>query len=410
MDKKKILLVSLGHLSCDVNGGALPAVLPFLITNYGFNYQAAAGLMFAFSCLSSIIQPLFGWLSDKISKPWFIPLGVLLAGGGLAAVGFMSSYWAIFAVIAVSGVGAALFHPEGARFANRVSGATKGTGLSIFSVGGNGGFVVGPILAVAAINGFGMRGTAVFGAISLLMASILLYQIARMTSLKKPVAASGPGAARAGAKSPKAAGAQAEETEEENRGENNWKEFSKLTGAIISRSILFVGYNTFIPLYWVGHFGQSKDVGAVALACFCTFGVVSNFIGGMLSDRFGYLKIIRLSYLLLIPTVILFGLADNLYAAYALLLPLGFSLYAPFSSMVVLGQKYLAKNIGLASGVTLGLATSMGGIAAPLLGRIADVHGLPRAVQSLTVVAVLGAFFAFLLAVSAPAKAKETSA
>lgn len=408
MDKKKILLVSLGHLSCDVNGGALPAVLPFLTANYGFNYQAAAGLMFAFSCLSSIIQPLFGWLSDKISKPWFIPLGVLLAGGGLAAVGFMSSYWAIFAVIAVSGVGAALFHPEGARFANRVSGTTKGIGLSIFSVGGNGGFVVGPILAAAAINGFGMRGTAVFGAISLIMASILLYQIARMTSLKKPVTPADPGAA--GGERKTTAGARAEETEEETRGENNWKEFSKLTGAIISRSILFVGYNTFIPLYWVGHFGQSEDAGAVALACFCTFGVISNFIGGMLSDRFGYLKIIRLSYLLLLPVVILFGLADNLYAAYALLLPLGFSLYAPFSSMVVLGQKYLAKNIGLASGVTLGLATSMGGIAAPLLGRIADVYGLPRAVQSLTVVAALGIVFAFLLAVSAPAKTKEAQA
>ena len=109
MDKKKILLLSLGHLSCDVNGGALPAVLPFLRASYGLSYQATGGLMFAYSCLSSIIQPLFGWLSDRFSKPWFIPLGVLLAGCGLAAVGFMSDYWAIFAAIAVSGVGAALF-------------------------------------------------------------------------------------------------------------------------------------------------------------------------------------------------------------------------------------------------------------------------------------------------------------
>lgn len=128
MDKKKIFLVSLGHLSCDINGGALPAILPFLITAYGFDYQAAAGLMFAFSCLSSIIQPAFGYLSDKLSKPWFIPVGVLLAGGGLASIGFLHSYWAIFAAIALSGVGAALFHPEGARFANKVSGASKGTG------------------------------------------------------------------------------------------------------------------------------------------------------------------------------------------------------------------------------------------------------------------------------------------
>ena len=80
MDKKKIFLVSLGHLSCDVNGGALPALLPFLIAAYGFNYQAAAGLMFAYSCFASVIQPVFGYLSDRFSKPWFIPLGVLLAG------------------------------------------------------------------------------------------------------------------------------------------------------------------------------------------------------------------------------------------------------------------------------------------------------------------------------------------
>ena len=143
-----------------------------------------------------------------------------------------------------------------------------------------------------------------------------------------------------------------------------------------------MGCNTFIPLYWIHNFGQSKAAGAAALTCFCTFGVISNFIGGMLSDRFGYLRIIRLSYVVLIPSIVLFGLVDNLYAAFALLLPLGFSLYAPFSSMV---------------GVTLGLATSMGGIVAPLLGWIADGYGLPRAIQSMTIVAVIGTVAAFLL-------------
>ena len=378
MDKKKIFLVSLGHLSCDINGGALPAILPFLITAYSFDYQAAAGLMFAFSCLSSIIQPVFGYLSDRLSKPWFIPVGVLLAGGGLASIGFLHSYWAIFAAIALSGVGAALFHPEGARFANKVSGASKGTGLSLFSIGGNSGFVFGPMLAVAAIGAFGMPGTSVFGLLALVMAIILLYQISHLPVIKKAAADGG-------------------KASEEAEGQNNWREFSKLTLAIISRSVLFVGCNTFIPLYWIHNFGQSKAAGAAALTCFCTFGVISNFIGGMLSDRFGYLRIIRFSYVILIPSIVLFGLVDNLYAAFALLLPLGFSLYAPFSSMVVLGQKYLAKNIGFASGVTLGLATSMGGIVAPLLGWIADGYGLPRAIQSMTIVAVLGAVAAFLL-------------
>ena len=379
MDKKKIFLVSLGHLSCDINGGALPAILPFLITAYGFDYQAAAGLMFAFSCLSSIIQPAFGYLSDKLSKPWFIPVGVLLAGGGLASIGFLHSYWAIFAAIALSGVGAALFHPEGARFANKVSGASKGTGLSLFSIGGNSGFVFGPMLAVAAIGAFGMPGTSVFGLIALVMSVILLYQISHLSGMKKTET-----------ESAKAAG----ETEEV---KNNWKEFSKLTLAIISRSVLFVGCNTFIPLYWIHNFGQSKAAGAAALTCFCTFGVISNFIGGMLSDRFGYLRIIRLSYVVLIPP-------SSSSVWWTISMPLSrsccpsvFPCTRPSSSMVVLGQKYLAKNIGFASGVTLGLATSMGGIVALLLGWIADGYGLPRAIQSMTVVAVIGTVAAFLL-------------
>lgn len=408
MDKKKIFLLSLGHLSCDINGGALPAVLPFVRASYGLSYQATGGLMFAFSCLSSIIQPVFGLLSDRFSKPWFIPLGVLLAGCGLAAVGFMSNYWAIFAAIAVSGIGAALFHPEGARYANKVSGASKGTGLSIFSIGGNSGFVLGPLLVTGCVGLFGLSGTAVFACLAVLTASILLWQIVRMSGLGRAAAPPASTPSPAASDIPAAVPAAVDDNSgPEVHGENNWREFSKLTVAIVARSTLFVGFNTFIPLYWVNAFGQSKTAAALALAFFCTCGVVSNFIGGLLSDRYGYLRIIRVSFVLMAPVVLAFSLAGNLYAAFALLPLLGFTLYAPFSSLVVLGQKYLARNIGFASGVTLGLATSMGGMAAPILGWIADNHGLPRAIQCLALVAALGAVFAFRLVASNPSGTKD---
>ena len=415
MDKKKISLVSLGHLSCDVNGGALPAILPFLRTHYGLTYQATGGLMFAYSCLSSIIQPLFGLMADRLSKPWLIPLGVFLAGMGLAAVGFMSSYWAIFAAIGLSGVGAALFHPEGARFANKVSGKSKGTGMSIFSIGGNAGFVIGPLLATFFLSWLGMPGTFIFGLLATVMASILLLLIMRMVAPEAAAAAqrtatAAYGAHQAGTQGKDASGQPGGATPDAEGGEapqNNWHEFSKLTGAIIARSILFVGFNTFIPLYWVNGFGQSKTAGAVALTIFCTFGVASNILGGVLADRHGFRVIVRLGFALMTPAVLAFGLLPNLYAAYALLPLLGFVLYAPFSSLVVLGQTYLARNIGFASGITLGLATSLGGIFAPLLGWIADNHGLPRTFQCLAVVALIGTVFAFALrehAAKAPAK------
>lgn len=403
MDKKKISLVSLGHLSCDVNGGALPAVLPFLRTHYGLSYQATGGLMFAYSCLSSIIQPLFGLMADKLSKPWLIPLGVFLAGVGLTAVGFMSSYWAIFAAIGISGVGAALFHPEGARFANKVSGESKGTGMSIFSIGGNAGFVVGPLLATFFLSMFGMPGMAIFGLLATVMASILLLLIMRMVAPEAAAAAQRTAEAAYG--QPKGAeNAQSAQTTDGKAkpGEdaalpNNWREFSKLTGAIITRSILFIGFNTFIPLYWVSGFGQSKAAGAVALTVFSTFGVMSNILGGVLADKYGFRAIVRLAFALVTPVVLAFSLMPNLYAAYAMLPLLGFVLYVPFSSLVVLGQTYLARNIGFASGVTLGLATSLGGVFAPVLGWVADNHGLPRTFQCLAVVALVGTIFAFTL-------------
>ena len=79
MELKKILLVSLGHLSCDINGGALPALLPYLATAHNFDYQACGTLAFAYSAMSSVIQPVFGLVADKFSRSWFIPLGILLA-------------------------------------------------------------------------------------------------------------------------------------------------------------------------------------------------------------------------------------------------------------------------------------------------------------------------------------------
>lgn len=397
MEKKKLLLVSLGHLSCDINGGALPATLPYLRAARNLDYEAAGGLIFAYSCLSSLIQPLFGFLSDRHNKPWFIPVGVALAGCGLAIMAFMGNYWAIFAGIAISGIGSAFFHPEGARFANRVAGKSKGAALSLFSIGGNSGYILGPILVTFFVGVFGLHGMAFFALIALATASILVFGIARMPAStararpapKAPASASDP--------SGTSDGLPAEGDGAQKEGVNNWREFSKLIGVIISRSVTFTGCNTFIPLYWVNVYGQSKGAGAMALVILGACGVGFNIIGGMLSDRFGYTRIIRVAFALMAPAVLALGLAGEVWQAYALLPLLGFVLYLPFSSQVVLGQKLLAKNIGFASGVTLGLATTIGGMVQPLLGWLADGYGLHAVFYCLTCVGFVGASFSWLL-------------
>lgn len=396
MEKRKLGLIALGHLSCDINGGALPAALPYLRAAHGLDYQATAGFMLAYSCLSSLIQPFFGFLADRHSKPWFIPIGIFLAGAGLAAMSFMAGYWAIFCCIALSGVGSAFFHPEGARFANRFSGAQKGAGMSLFSIGGNSGFIIGPLLVAFFVGHFGLSGMAVFGILAAVMAIVLVWQIAGLAPVTRPRAAAPQNASQAA----DPASAEGDELAASGAGEpkvNDWHEFSRLVVVILARSIMFVGCNTFIPLYWVNGLGQSAAAGATALVIFGASGVGFNVVGGLLSDRLGYVPVIRMAFCLAGPVVLAFGLVDNLWICYPLLPLLGLALYLPFSAQVVLGQKLLARNIGFASGVTLGLSTTVGGMTQPGLGWLADTWGLSSVFIALAATGVLGAIFAFLL-------------
>ena len=99
MEKKALYFLSMGHLCCDINTGALPALLPFFVSLYGMDYKLAAGLMFAASFLSSLIQPLFGYLADRVTRPWFMAAGVLVSGVALGVTGILGSYPLIFAAV-----------------------------------------------------------------------------------------------------------------------------------------------------------------------------------------------------------------------------------------------------------------------------------------------------------------------
>lgn len=393
MNQKYVYVVALGHFFCDIGMGALPAILPFFILQYGMDYQSVAGLMFASCFLSSIVQPTFGWLADRTSKTWLMSLGIFLSGAAMGLAGLFENYWAIFAVVTVSGIGSAIFHPEAARMIHKLSGVKKGTALSIFSVGGNGGFAVGPMLAVAAITAFGMKGTAVFCLLALIMSLVLLVIVPKMkadiaqTSLSEAAATGKP-------------------VEQKSNLQNDWASFARLTLLIVFSSIVICGLRSFIPLYLVNVTGLSTAAAGSALTLLFMFGVVTTLIGGLLADRIGYLKVVQMSYVLLVPMVALLSQTTNAFLCYALMIPIGFAMFSPFSSVVVLGQSYLARSVGFASGVTLGLSFSVGGMFVPLIGSFADHYGLPATMELLTAFALLAALCSFFLQKPTPVGAR----
>lgn len=380
MNRRYIGFLTTGHFITDIYQGALPAMLPFLISERHLGYAAAAALVFAANISSSIVQPLFGFYSDKISALWTMPLGILLAGLGIGIAGILPSYWMILISVAISGIGIAAFHPEGARLANSTAGEKKATGVSIFSAGGNIGFAVGPVVTTALLISLGLRGTLFLIIPVVIMSLILLSQLSGLAQFENRVSAKD--------------SAISDEVIPD-----DWRGFWKLAATLSCRSIIFFGFNTFLPLYWINDLGQTKTAGSTALSVLIVIGAFSTLLAGRAADRFGNHKIIRFGYAALIPLLFIFININNVKLATLMLVPIGLALYAPFSPMVVLGQKYLPNHMGLASGVTLGLAVSVGGVFAPLLGWVSDHYGIHAAISCLVVVPVIATVLASTLPV-----------
>ncbi len=361
-------VLSTGHMFTDIAQGSIPALLPFLIAERHISIAAASALVLAATISSSVVQPLFGYMSDRVSLPWLMPIGPALGGLGVALVGFAPSYPLTFAAVLVSGLGVAAFHPEGSRFANYVSGARRASGMSRFSVGGNIGFALGPVLVTPLLIAFGLHGTAFVLIPTWLMAAVLVHELPRLTTFRRDVVG---GRVQSG---------------EQNEA---WRPFVILAAVIALRSFVYFGMVTFIPLYYVQVLHTSKALGNAALTAMLLGGAAGTLMGGPLADRFGRRTVLVGSMILIPPLVVAFLLSGPVlglvFAALA-----GAVTIATFAVTIVMGQEYLPGRLGVAAGVTIGLSIGLGGVGAPLLGILADSAGL-RAVFETVAVLPLGA-------------------
>jgi FSR family fosmidomycin resistance protein-like MFS transporter len=349
-------VLSAGHLFTDVNQGAVAALLPFLVAERGLSLAAAGALILASTVSSSVVQPLFGVFSDNRPMAALMPLGVLLAGGGLSLAGVAPSYPLIFICVVVSGIGVAAFHPEAARFANYVSGARRARGMSFFSVGGNAGVALGPVLTTPFVLIFGLPGTLFLALPAAVMAAVLLHEIPRMLDFE-------PGEVQSEGGEPVAA-------------PEHWGPFARMIGIVVVRSFVYFGLVAFVASYYERVLGTSPAFGNAALTVMLVGGAVGTLVMGPLADRFGRRTIVGASMLMLGPLVFAFTLSGP-YLGMALLALVGAATIGTFGVTVVMGQEYLPGRIGLAAGITMGLSIGLGGVGAPLLGLLADGAGLP---------------------------------
>ncbi|GGR61036.1 FSR family fosmidomycin resistance protein-like MFS transporter [Nocardioides luteus] len=361
---RAIWLLAVGHACVDVYQGAVAALVPFFIAERDYTYAAASGIVLAASLLSSVTQPVFGVLTDRRATRWVVPFSTLAGGVGIAMSGLGGSYALTLTFAAVSGIGVAAYHPEAARLA-RVTSAGSHRAMAIFSTGGNVGFALAPLLVAASVATGGLRLTPVLVVPALIGVTVTLPVLTTLVRRRT----TGPTAHH----DPRADDVAA---------------FVRLSFAVVFRSVAFVGLGTFIALYAQQRLGGSTAAGTAALFVLYAGGIVGSLLGGSLAHRWDRVTVSRWSYVLTAAAItgVVWAPGPPMYLLVALS---SVGLYVPFSLQVTLGQDYLPARVGTASGITLGLTVSIGGLASPVIGAVVDATSLQTALTPLIAMPLL---------------------
>lgn len=374
MNRRLLGVLSLGHLTVDIVAGGLPALLPYLQREFGLTYLMVGAIMVTSNITSSIVQPIFGAASDRSGARYLLPVGVVCALCGFAALGMLRSFGAILAAVAMAGIGSAAYHPEASRSAYYAAGRRSATGMSVFAVGGNIGTAIGPLLLTMAVAWGGLKATSLFvipGAIVATIVATTLPVIAGVASAhhrRKPAS-----------------------TASSSQGP-----LTLLIAVVGLRSAVYGGLLTFVPLYAVNVLHRSPGGNGWLLFLLLGSGALATALTGTIADRYGKKPTVLVSLALAAPLLAIYLLSSGVAALIALALT-GASLIGTFALTVVMGQELLPNRLALASGLMIGFTTGLGGLAVVLVGRVADVAGLTMAMWCLVGAACAAFFLALLL-------------
>jgi FSR family fosmidomycin resistance protein-like MFS transporter len=384
VNKKALAVLSAAHLVTDINQGALPALLPFFKEALNLSYTMSGVILLSANLTSSIIQPAFGHLSDRRPIGWFLPLAPFIACLGLSLTGLISSYSLLLICVMVSGIGIAIFHPEGFKTAYFFTGDKKATGMSIFAVGGNFGIAVGPMVALTLVTSFGIKGTLAMILPGILIAIILFLNLSMFTT---PV---------------EFAHREAKKEVKTPLSKKQKISFFLLVSIATIRAWIQFGLVTYIPFYYINYLKGNPLYAGKLVSTFLMAGVLGTLIGAPLADRWGHKKFLSISLLLSFPLLLLFYYYSSGIMAFVLLGISGMVLISTFALTTVMGQALLPQHLGIASGMMVGFTISAGGIGVTLLGTIADTWGVPMAIKAIFALPLIA--FGLALLVKYPLK------
>jgi FSR family fosmidomycin resistance protein-like MFS transporter len=372
-----ILAVSFGHLVNDVMQSLLAAIYPMLKIDFGLEFWQIGLLTMMFQVTASLLQPVVGLYTDKRPMPYSLPVGMASTVCGVVTLAYAHSYSVLLIGAGLIGIGSAIFHPESSRVARLASGGRFGFAQAMFQVGGNFGSALGPLLAAFIVVPRGQTSIAWF-ALFAFIGMLVLTWVGRWYSVyrragKQPVS-------HYVVSLPRRKVVIA---------------LIVLAMLVFTKNIYMASLSSYYTFYVIHKFGVSVQESQILLFILLGAAAVGTFMGGPIGDRFGPKFVIWFSILGVLPFTLALPYAD-LFWTRILTIFIGLILASAFSAIVVFAQELVPGRVGMIAGIFFGFAFGMGGIAAAVLGVIADVKGIDYVYTICSFLPLLGLLTIFL--------------
>ena len=376
-----LLTVSFCHLLDDTMHSMLPAIYPMLKDEFGLSFLQIGIITFVLQITSSIIQPFVGLYADKHHSWWQLPVSMIFTLIGIFMLSYANSFYVILLSVSLFGLGSSIFHPQGSQVAQQASGGRKGLAQSIFQVGGNGGFALGPLFAALIVIPVGLSGVRWFAFIAILLAIILVYigkwHVKQTQKVQK-------------------------------KSRTQWttaKTYSRyqIYGFVFILFVLMFSKNfytesmtSYFTFFLIEKFGISIQYSQVCLFVFLAAEVVGTLLGGWIGDRYGRKNVIWFSIFGAAPFTIMLPYINSLAGTILLSALIGLIIASAFSAILVYATDLMPNHIGTIAGIFYGLSFGLGGVGSSFFGWLADQTSILFVFKVSTLLPLLGIIALYL--------------
>lgn len=384
-----LLAISLVHFLNDVMQAVVPALYPILEETLSLTYAQIGWVAFTLNMTASVMQPFVGLYSDRRPSPFMLPLGMATSLLGMIGLALAPGFWTVLLSVVFIGIGSAVFHPEGSRVVYFAAGGQRGFAQSVYQVGGNAGGSLAPILTLLIFLPLGqigaLWGTAFAGAAIAVLLAVVPWYRARLREYGERTRG---GAGRQGAKTAALSSGLANHP-------RAGLAMGLLLFFIFARAWYHSGIASYYQFYLVEDYALTKAQAQIPVFLFLAGGVIGTLFGGWLADRIGMKRTMAWSVCASVPFALLFPHLP-LFWIYPVAFVLGFTILSTYSVSVVYGQVIMPARVGMASGLTTGLAFGLGAIGSVVIGDAADRYGLTDVMLVMGFLPLLGLCTLFL--------------